>query len=102
MKPRSIIGEVAASFSGYDWTLTLGAYALGVVALGLHAPLWAAAVVAFSGSAIVGAKHTFRNLGLPGDHDGDERGAMPPSDTAGPMRHPTRQARTQPAAARNR
>jgi hypothetical protein len=77
MKPKSIIGEAAAATSRYDWGLMLATYALGVVAFRLGAPLWAAAIIAFSGHTVVGVKHTCRNLGLFDDHDVDEREATP-------------------------
>ena len=64
MKPMSVIGKAAAETSRYDWGLTLATYALGVVAFRLGAPLWGAAIVAFSGNMVVGVKHSCRNLGL--------------------------------------
>jgi hypothetical protein len=84
MRPKSIIGEAAAEISRYDWGLMLATYALGVVAFQLGAPLWAAAIIAFSGAMVVGVKHTCRNLGLFDDHDADEREATPSRTVTSP------------------
>jgi hypothetical protein len=77
MSPRGVIAKAAAETSRYDWGLTLGTYVLGVVAFRLGAPLWAAAIIAFSGNMVVCVKYACRNLGLIGDHDADERDATP-------------------------
>ncbi len=84
MRPKSILGEAAAEISRYDWGLMLATYTLGVVAFQLGAPLWAAVIGAFSGHAIVGVKHTRRNLGLIDSHDTDEREATPPRTVTSP------------------
>lgn len=84
MNPKSIIGRAAAETSRYDWGLTLGTYALGVVAFRLGVPLWAAAIIAFSGNMVVGVKHSCRNLCLLDKHDVDERDATPLHEVASP------------------
>jgi hypothetical protein len=84
MRPKSIIGEAVAETSRYDWGLILATYALGVVAFRLGAPLWAAAIIAFSGAMIAGVKHTCRNLGLLDNDDADERDATPSPTVASP------------------
>jgi hypothetical protein len=84
MKLKSIIGEAAAEISRYDWGLMLATYALGVVAFQLGAPLWAAAIVAFSGFVVVGVKHTCRNLGLYDKHDADAPKATPSRTVTSP------------------
>ena len=64
MNLKNILGRAAAETSRYDWGLALATYVLGVVAFRLGAPLWAAAIVAFSGNMVVCVKHSCRNLGL--------------------------------------
>src|ERR1700751_3172547 len=77
MNLKNILGRAAAETSRYDWGLTLATYVLGVVAFRLGAPLWAAAIVAFSGNMVVCVKHSCRNLGLFDKQDADEREATP-------------------------
>ncbi len=107
MKPKSIIGEAAAETSWYDWGIMLATYALGVVAFQLGAPLWAAAIVAFSGAMVIGVKHTCRNLGLFNEYDADEQEATmsrtivsppkgAPSGVAGPTGRAVLSSKTRP------
>jgi hypothetical protein len=107
MNPKSIIGKAAAETSRHDWGLTLATYVLGVVAFRLGAPLWAAAIIAFSGNAVVCVKHSCRNLGLFDKHDADERETTPsrmatspptgaPSGVAGPTGRAVLSSKTRP------
>jgi hypothetical protein len=96
----SIIGAAAARLDRYDWGLTLGSYALGVVAFQLGVPLWAAAIIAFVGFVIVGVRGTCRDLGLFEHRDVDEPEATPPEHGGSPASQHTAErlsARTQPS-----
>ena len=107
MSLKNVLSRAAAETSRYDWGLTLTTYVLGVVAFRLGAPLWAAAIVAFSGNMIVCVKHSCRNLGLFDKQDADEREATPsrgavspptsaPSSIAGPTGRAVLSSKTRP------